>query len=68
MATESSPPTPAASGSGKVIATPAVRRIAAENNIDLSLIKGTGNNGRILKEDVLNHIEGKTGKLKLFWV
>jgi pyruvate dehydrogenase E2 component (dihydrolipoamide acetyltransferase) len=33
-------------------ASPLARRIAAENNIDLSLIKGTGEDGAITKEDV----------------
>jgi pyruvate dehydrogenase E2 component (dihydrolipoamide acetyltransferase) len=33
-------------------ASPLARRIAAENNIDLSLIKGTGEEGAITKEDV----------------
>ncbi|XP_011404664.1 PREDICTED: lipoamide acyltransferase component of branched-chain alpha-keto acid dehydrogenase complex, mitochondrial-like [Amphimedon queenslandica] len=51
---------PAKSGSGKVLATPTVRRIAAENNIDLFLIKGTGDGGRILKEDILKYIDSKT--------
>jgi pyruvate dehydrogenase E2 component (dihydrolipoamide acetyltransferase) len=32
--------------------SPLARRIAAENNIDLSLIKGTGEDGAITKEDV----------------
>ncbi|RKP20574.1 dihydrolipoamide branched chain transacylase E2 [Rozella allomycis CSF55] len=36
-----------------ILATPAVRRIAKENSIDLSKIKGTGKDGRIMKEDVL---------------
>ncbi len=39
---------------GKVLASPAVRRIARERNIDLSSIKGTGKKGRILKSDVMN--------------
>ncbi|CAB9494017.1 dihydrolipoyllysine-residue acetyltransferase [Alteromonas macleodii] len=39
---------------GKVLASPAVRRIARENNIDLSSIKGSGKKGRILKSDVIN--------------
>ena len=59
---ESSSSPPAKSGSGKVLATPAVRRIAAENNIDLSLIKGTGDGGRVLKEDILKYIDSKTGE------
>jgi pyruvate dehydrogenase E2 component (dihydrolipoamide acetyltransferase) len=33
-------------------ASPLARRIASENNIDLSLIKGTGEDGAITKEDV----------------
>ena len=32
--------------------SPAVRKMVAENNLDASAIKGTGKNGRILKEDV----------------
>lgn len=41
----------------KVLTTPAVRRIAKENNVDLSLVKATGPQGRILKGDVLEYIE-----------
>lgn len=37
----------------KVQTTPAVRRIAKEYSIDLSMISGTGPKGRITKEDVL---------------
>ena len=33
-------------------AMPAAAKIAAENNIDLSQVKGSGRDGRILKEDV----------------
>ncbi|WP_370245457.1 dihydrolipoyllysine-residue acetyltransferase [Alteromonas abrolhosensis] len=39
---------------GKVLASPAVRRVAREKNIDLSSVKGSGKKGRILKSDVLN--------------
>ncbi|PEL11242.1 dihydrolipoamide acetyltransferase family protein [Bacillus sp. AFS017336] len=42
--------------SGKVRFSPAVLRIAQENNLDLSLIPGTGNNGRVTRKDVLNAI------------
>ncbi|XP_070563800.1 lipoamide acyltransferase component of branched-chain alpha-keto acid dehydrogenase complex, mitochondrial-like isoform X2 [Ptychodera flava] len=40
----------------KVPATPAVRRIAKENQVNLADIVGTGKDGRILKEDILRHV------------
>ena len=36
--------------------TPIVRKLAAENGVDLSRVKGTGVGGRIRKEDVLSAI------------
>eukprot|EP01138_Halocafeteria_seosinensis_P005876 gb/GECG01006007.1/.p1 GENE.gb/GECG01006007.1/~~gb/GECG01006007.1/.p1 ORF type:complete len:538 (+),score=57.16 gb/GECG01006007.1/:1-1614(+) len=44
--------------SGKVLATPAVRRIARENNVNLSKVHGTGKDGRVLKGDVIAYLEG----------
>lgn len=38
----------------QVLATPAVRRIAREQQIDITEVSGTGPNGRVLKEDMLN--------------
>jgi 2-oxoglutarate dehydrogenase E2 component (dihydrolipoamide succinyltransferase) len=38
-------------------ATPAVRRLAEEHNIDLSRIPVQGDGGRVTKEDVLNFVE-----------
>jgi len=43
--------------SALVFATPAVRRISRENNVNLSSVPGTGRDGRILKEDVLDYIQ-----------
>ncbi|XP_063839599.1 lipoamide acyltransferase component of branched-chain alpha-keto acid dehydrogenase complex, mitochondrial [Ostrinia nubilalis] len=40
----------------RVLTTPAVRRIAAQFQVDLSTIKATGRNGRVLKEDVLAYL------------
>uniref|UniRef100_A0A1Q3EXG2 Dihydrolipoamide acetyltransferase component of pyruvate dehydrogenase complex n=1 Tax=Culex tarsalis TaxID=7177 RepID=A0A1Q3EXG2_CULTA len=42
--------------SGKVLATPAVRRIAMENKVDLRSVKASGRNGRVLKGDVLEFL------------
>jgi pyruvate dehydrogenase E2 component (dihydrolipoamide acetyltransferase) len=37
--------------------SPLVRKIAKENNIDLSQVPGSGSGGRITKEDVLGYLE-----------
>jgi pyruvate dehydrogenase E2 component (dihydrolipoamide acetyltransferase) len=44
---------------GNVRSSPLVRRIARENNVDLSALagKGTGINGRVTKSDILSYIE-----------
>jgi pyruvate dehydrogenase E2 component (dihydrolipoamide acetyltransferase) len=44
---------PAASSASGPYVTPLVRKLAAENNIDLSEVSGTGVGGRIRKQDVL---------------
>jgi len=49
------PASPQASG-GRQRSSPLVRRIAKDNNLDLSQISGTGSNGRITKDDVLQHL------------
>jgi 2-oxoglutarate dehydrogenase E2 component (dihydrolipoamide succinyltransferase) len=39
--------------------SPVVRKIAAEHNLDIREIPGTGIAGRVTKQDILTHIEGK---------
>mmetsp|Transcript_28135 Transcript_28135/g.71722 ORF Transcript_28135/g.71722 Transcript_28135/m.71722 type:complete len:493 (-) Transcript_28135:190-1668(-) len=44
---------------GKPLATPAVRRLARENNVDLAMVIPSGKDGRITKSDVLDFLAGK---------
>jgi 2-oxoglutarate dehydrogenase E2 component (dihydrolipoamide succinyltransferase) len=39
------------------VSGPAVRKLLHENNLNASQITGTGKDGRLLKEDVLNHLK-----------
>ncbi len=41
------------SATGAVLAQPTVRKAALENDVDLNRVTGTGDNGRITKDDVL---------------
>jgi pyruvate dehydrogenase E2 component (dihydrolipoamide acetyltransferase) len=63
---EPAQPQPAPVGNGAVEtaeerlqrkSTPLVRKMAAEHNLDLSAIPGTGLSGRVTKNDVLNYLE-----------
>lgn len=47
--------------SHKILTTPAVRKIAKENNIDLTQVTPTGPKDRITKEDVLVFLQGQRG-------
>ncbi len=40
--------------SNPIVLSPAVRKIAAENNIDVEKVKGSGKDGRVLKGDLLS--------------
>ena len=42
--------------------TPVVRRMAAEHNVDISAVPGTGLAGRVTKNDMLSYIGGATGQ------
>jgi pyruvate dehydrogenase E2 component (dihydrolipoamide acetyltransferase) len=51
-------PQPTASASGeKVRSSPLVRKIARENNIDVSQVPGTGAGGRVSKSDILSAVQ-----------
>jgi 2-oxoisovalerate dehydrogenase E2 component (dihydrolipoyl transacylase) len=41
----------------RVPASPAVRRLVREHELELSTISGTGKDGRVLKADVLTHLD-----------
>ncbi|MER7665740.1 2-oxoglutarate dehydrogenase, E2 component, dihydrolipoamide succinyltransferase [Streptomyces sp. NPDC096193] len=47
------PAAPAAGAPSDAYVTPLVRKLAAENGVDLSAVKGTGVGGRIRKQDVV---------------
>ncbi len=49
-------PTPPVSRDGAPRLSPAVRRLAREHSVDLSLIRGTGMGGRITRDDVLRYL------------
>jgi 2-oxoglutarate dehydrogenase E2 component (dihydrolipoamide succinyltransferase) len=56
---------PAADGSEngdqRAVLSPLVRRLAEQNNVDLSKVTGTGTGGRIMKSDVEAYIKGGAG-------
>jgi len=44
-----------ASGDGRIKASPLAKKLAKEKGIDLSLVQGSGDNGRITKADIDNY-------------
>ena len=54
--------TTTANSNGKVLSTPAVRKMAREHSIDLSHIAGSGKQGRVLKEDVLAYLAAQSNQ------
>src|SRR5581483_3351530 len=57
-ATAPSAPPAAASAGERPRSSPLVRKIAAENNVALAQVSGTGASGRITKQDIPSHISG----------
>ncbi len=46
------PPPPAPTTDGRLKASPLAKRLAKENNIDIRLVTGSGDEGRIIKRDI----------------
>lgn len=51
---------PDTSANKRIIAMPSVRKYARTQGVDIQLVSGTGNNGRILKEDIDAYLNGGT--------
>jgi len=49
---------------GAIYSSPSIRRLAREFGVDLSVVKGTGNKGRILKEDVQSFVKYELSRPK----
>lgn len=49
---------------GAIYTSPSIRRIAREFGVDLTLVKGTGRKGRILKEDVQSYVKYELSRPK----
>ena len=54
---EAPAPAPAPAGQRRAAYSPVVMRLAAEHDVDLSQVVGTGINGRVTKKDVLKHLD-----------
>lgn len=54
-------PADPAAAAGPVLATPAARRLARDLNVDLRSVPGTGDGGRIRKEDIFKAADARTG-------
>ena len=57
------PATAASASAGEGLrSSPLVRKMASENNVDLSQVAGTGASGRITKQDMVGHMQGGAAK------
>ena len=65
-------PTPVAappvvsSGSGRIIASPLAKKLAAEKGVNLNQVKGSGDHGRIIKRDIDNFQPQQGGAAQAF--
>lgn len=50
---------------GRVMAAPAAKKLALDKGIDISLVTGTGPNGRIVSKDVEDYLENEKTRIKV---
>jgi 2-oxoglutarate dehydrogenase E2 component (dihydrolipoamide succinyltransferase) len=50
------PPSAATTGTRRAVLSPVVRRLAAEHDVDLDLVTGTGDGGRITRKDIERYV------------
>ena len=58
LKTQSSAPKVQSSSNGRVMASPLAKKLAADKNINLSMVTGSGDGGRIIKRDIENYNGG----------
>ncbi len=56
------PSEPASGSAEHARSSPLVRKIAKDNNVDLSQVPGSGAGGRITKDDIMGHLEKPAAK------
>ena len=61
-ATSAAEPVVGSNADGETIASPAAKKMAEENKIDVTRIEGTGKGGRVTKEDVLKAVAQAEGQ------
>jgi pyruvate dehydrogenase E2 component (dihydrolipoamide acetyltransferase) len=54
------PPATLANNTGRIVSSPAARRLAATHSVDLRLIEGTGPRGRVQLKDVHRAVDSRT--------
>lgn len=52
VSTPAPTPAPVSNATGRILASPLAKKVAAEKGIDISQVAGTGDSGRIVKRDV----------------
>ncbi len=63
-ASGTSAPTTMLSIGGNVTAAPAARQFARESGVDIAQVRGTGPDGRVMKEDIEKFVSGGAGATK----